>query len=164
MRLATLAALALPCGACVWSAPAQRDGSDYRSREAYGPAHWGMTSEELRDAVADLSTCGTDRLCRDETLGGRAAHVSYELYRGHLAQVRVQVDSVAADADFRKLQGELSAVYGTPLPKAALATEWMTPESELWLIAARAPRPWLQLTLSSRVLLAEQTRPRFTSR
>jgi hypothetical protein len=187
MRSLCFAALGLSVAGCVWDAPSRRAPAEYLSTETYGAAHWGMRESELRVAVADLVPCGEASWCREEELEGRPARVSYELFRGRLAQIRLAVASSSPVQDFQRLGRDLVSAYGVPVeakglasqtpsasssvtrapwspasvlnlviraapPTGALVAEWVTPETELWLLATPVPRAWLQLTLTSRAL------------
>jgi hypothetical protein len=97
---------------------AVRPDPGYRSQEAYGPARWGMTSQELRVSVPDLATCGAQRFCREELLKGQPALVSYELQGDHLIRVRLEMGSAAPMPDFARLEQDLTQAYGPPVAAA----------------------------------------------
>lgn len=174
-------ALGLALAACALPNGSVRLLPEYRSEEIYGVARWGMAHEELRSAIGDLVACGEHLLCRDESMRGRLAHVTYGLPRGQLAYVAMQFESPTPAADFEALRAELAQVYGTPLAPtdaeqvvqnlAAVASAllgrdigalglplawgralWKTKESEVLLVSPNAPSPALRLILSSRIL------------
>jgi hypothetical protein len=113
MRALLVAGLLLGSTAC-GTAASLRAGGDYRSRESYGTAHWGMTPDELQNVVSELVPCGPGRLCRDEQLKGLLAHVRYELVRQHLARVEIEVPSASPGSDFSSLERDLTRAYGSP--------------------------------------------------
>jgi hypothetical protein len=113
MRALFFAGLLLGSTACGVSS-ALRSSGDYRSLESYGAARWGMTRDELESAVSDLTPCGASGLCRDEELKGRPAHVRYEVLRGHLARVELEIASSSPAADFSGLERDLTEAYGSP--------------------------------------------------
>jgi hypothetical protein len=159
---------------------------EYRSQEAYGGAHWGMTEEELIGVAPDLARCGDGLFCREERLKERPAQVTYELSRGRLSRVRLKVESTDPKADLERFRQELTEEYG---PRAQLGSArlrvgpyavvalmdavggvykpilgplapndegWTTPETEMRLVAPELPNHWLELTLSSRLLARAQ--------
>jgi hypothetical protein len=172
----------LPCSAC-FLRPAVRPVSPaYRSQESYGTAHWGMTHDELAQAVADLAPCGSERFCRDEVLKEHPARVSYELLDDRLIRVRLRVASTQPQADYEQFRKELTQEYG---PRSELSSArirvgqyavvalmdavggvykpilgpwspsdqgWATPETEMRLASGPSPQGWLELTLTSRYL------------
>ena len=182
MRLWLLLALA-PLTGCFLRPAVRRVDADYRSQEAYGSAHWGMTQVELRQVVPDLQVCGSGLLCREELLKERPAQVTYELPAGRLERVRLRVASADPQADFERFRTDLTQEYGprAPLTSARVrvgpyavvalmdavggvykpilgpfsSTEqgWATPETELRLAFGGPPAGWLELTLSSRMLV-----------
>jgi hypothetical protein len=106
-------ALLLFCLAgCMLRPSVRRLNPDYRSQEAYGAAHWGMTPAELESVVPDLQPCGIGALCRDEMLKDKPARVTYELPSDQLMIVRLKVPSTDPQADFEKFRHDLTEQYG----------------------------------------------------
>jgi uncharacterized membrane protein YgcG len=93
----------------------------YRAKEGYGMAVWGMTPEELDDAVPGLKLCGENVICGETTLLGQPATAGYAFIAGHLAQVVVWASSPDPKDLFSKVEPDLKQWYGGPAASPGLS-------------------------------------------